>query len=147
MKTQRNQKRKVTARYYKYTLKIDIDINYDIFCQEFRPLYEKIVKLIADFLGVAIESMTFLPSSSNNTHVYIRILSDKRLEPREITKLQFFMYDDSKRVSFNWVRATKYPNLFNLMNTLFISYSYTDESTDKVSDRDSDKCRDLDPAL
>jgi len=135
-------KRSLTVRYYKYTLKIDIDINYDIFCQEFKSTYEKIVRLISGFLGVSIESITFLPSSSHNTHIYIQITSDKKLSPTEITKLQFFFYDDSKRVSFNWVRATKYPQLFNLMNTLFMSYSYTDESTDKASDRDSDKCRD-----
>jgi len=132
----------VTVKSFKYVLKIDIDINYDIFCREFKSTYEKIVRLISEELGVSIESITFLPSSSHNTHIYIQIMSDKKLSPTEITKLQFFMYDDSRRVSFNWVRATKYPRLFNLMNTLFMSYTYTDESTDKVSDRDSDKCRD-----
>jgi len=134
------QKRKGTVRPYRYTLKVDIDINYDIFCQEFKSTYEKIVKLIAKELGFTIESITFLPSTSKNTHAYIQITSPRKLGPTEITKLQFFMYDDSKRTMFNWVRATKYPKLFNLMNTLFASYTYMDSDTDG----DSNKCRDRD---
>jgi len=80
-------------------VRVDIDIPFNVFMRLFKRPYENAVKLIANELGLKVESIRYYESQHGNTHVYITL--DKKLNEWDYIVLQFLFYNDAKKTFHN----------------------------------------------
>lgn len=79
-------------------LKIDIDIPYNVFLNEFYNEWKKLLECAKKMYDFDIKFLDIVKSKSGNIH--INIVMSKKFDYKTILKIEFFLGDDRKRIYF-----------------------------------------------
>ena len=102
-----------------YTLKVDIDVEFEVWMETIYPVYRKVLEKVAEAFNVRIKRVVVDKSQSGHVHVWVDIESDSEPSDVDLLRLQFFAGDDHRRTEYNIRRFKAYGERWRRYNILF----------------------------
>lgn len=85
------------------TVKLDIDIPYDIFMKEFYDIFISKVAFCVDHLGVKIMEWR-VKKSQKSGNIHVHMILERPIPPYLYFRLKYCLGEDHKRLVWSWKR-------------------------------------------